>query len=761
MYRTSCAILALCAATSAHAQQADLTDAPDEIIVTGTRSAGRSALQSSAPIDVIHQEALEDSGYADLNRALNFIHPSVNFARAATTASAANTRPVTLRGLSPDQTLVLVNGRRRHGTSILNVNNSIGRGSAGADLDTIPPSAIARIEVLRDGAAAQYGSDAIAGVVNIILRSDASGVWGELFGSITEEGDGEIGAGAVGFGLPLGEGGHFTVTAALRHQEPTNRALVDQRFNRITYRIGDPLTTVASGAANATLPLGAFELYGVGTLTHKVSNNGAGFRVPGFSPIYPNGFLPIIEPTISDIGATLGLRGELGGLQLDISHTFGRNEANFRVSDTANVSLGAASPTEFDSGGVTYQQHVTDAVVTLPLPRLLASANVAAGAQYRSENYAIRNGEPDAYFGLGADGFAGFNPRTPTDAGRDAYALFIDAEVRPFAQLLLGAAVRYDEYSDFGGETTWRATARFDAADGVALRGTVGTGFKAPSLQQQFFSAIQGALSAGQLVTVGTLPVSDPVARAVGAAPLRPERSRNQTFGVVFGPFDGFSFTADYFHIAIEDRIALSEQLGGAAVLAILRQAGITNFQQVRFFTNAVDTTTEGIELTAAWQSEIVPETRLAVLAGYGFFQSRLDALRPNPVLPTLPLLSLKSILFLTEAQPANKFTLQAGIEHRQWEAQLNLTAFGTYESAPLVARQTFDGGESLDLAIGYRFGGLRLTAGVQNLFDARPEGIDDQARFIAATGGSFPTGEETPLGLNGRTYYLRLSGRF
>lgn len=750
-------------ASEANAREAGIDSSNvDEIVVTGTRTEGRAAVESSAPIDIVGGEEILESGYPDLGRALNFLEPGVNFARAATTATAANTRPVTLRGLSPDQTLVLVNGKRWHANAVLNVNNSIGRGSAGVDLDTIPQGAIERIEVLRDGAAAQYGSDAIAGVVNIILKSNASGGYGELLAGITEEGDGANGMAAVSAGFGLGRGGHLTLTALARGQEATNRAFVDQRFDRVTYRIGDPEARVANLAFDAGLPLGTAELYAFGAVTRKISNNAAGFRVPGFSPLYPDGFLPIIEPRIWDFGGTVGVRTDFGRLRADLSYGYGENQADFRVRDTANVSLGLESPTSFDSGGVTYGQHVGDLALSVPIEGVLAGGNIAAGGQYRSERYSIRSGEPQAYFGLGAAGFAGFNPSNPTDAKRDAYAAYLDIELRPVEALLLGGAVRHDHYDDFGGETTWRATARLDAADGMALRGTIGTGFKAPSLQQQYFSAVQGATSQGQLVTVGTLPVADPVARALGASDLKPERSRNTTVGVVFGPFDGFAFTADWFRIRIRDRIALSEQLGGAAVQAILAQAGITGYQQVRFFTNAVDTTTEGVEVTARWQGNLGPETHASVQLGYGWFKSELDRLRANPVLPSLPLLRTKSILFLTEAQPRDKFTAQASLEHGAFDLRANVAAFGTYTSAPLIGAQTFDGKEVVDLAAGYAVAeDIRFVLGVQNLFDARPDEIDGQDLVIGATGGSFPTGEETPIGLNGRSYYARLTARF
>jgi iron complex outermembrane receptor protein len=762
----SAAVAILAFATSAAAQDVDtgIREGQDDtdIVVTGTRSSGRRALESSAPIDVVSAEALADTGYPDLGRALNTLQPSISFPRAATTATAANTRPVTLRGLSPDQTLVLVNGKRRAANAVLNVNNSIGRGAAAVDLDTIPEAAIERIEVLRDGAAAQYGSDAIAGVVNIILKSNANGGAGELLGGITEAGDGATGLASASAGLPLGADGHLTATVSARYGEPTNRALVDQRFGRVTYRIGDPRSAITSGALDAALPLGGLELYAFGTVTRKRSDNGAGFRVPGFSVLYPNGFLPIISPTITDLAATAGARGEVGGVRVDLSQGFGENRAEFRVHDTANGSLGAASPTRFDSGGVRYRQWVTDLTLSRPLDGVLAGGNLAAGGQYRREGYRIRSGEPAAFFGLGADGFPGFNPRDPVDATRGAWAVFADVEFRPVAALLFGGSARYDRYDDFSGRATWRATARFDAAPGLAIRGTLGTGFRAPSLQQQYFSAVQGATSAGRLVTVATLPVGDPIARALGAADLKPESSRNATAGVVFGPFDGFSFTADYFHIRIRDRIALSEQLGGAAVAAVLARNGISGFSQVRFFTNAVDTTTQGVEVTARWSGAIASETRLSIAGGYSWLESRLDSLRGNAVLPTLPLLATKSILFLTDAQPRAKATLQADLTHQRWNASLNLAAFGTYTSAPLVAKQVFGGKETIDLALGYRLSdGIRLRGGVLNLFDARPDPILDQAALVASTGGSFPTGEETPIGVNGRSYYLRLSASF
>lgn len=763
---TSAGLACFCLVTPALSQE--LADSrstaeskTDAIVVTGTRSAGRRALESAVPVDVVTEQELSATGYPDLNRALNFLEPAINFPRAATTATAANTRPFTLRGLSPDQTLVLVDGKRRHTNAVLNVNNSIGRGSAGVDLDTIPQNAIQRIEILRDGAAAQYGSDAIGGVVNIILKDNARGGSAELLGGITEAGDGLNGLAAINGGMPIGESGHLTLGAIARAQEATNRALVDQRFGRVTYRIGDPEASLFGGSLNFAMRLGGAELYGFATGARKVSNNGAGFRVPGSSPLYPDGFLPIIEAQILDLAGTVGIAFELAGFGIDLSQSYGRNEADFTVFDTANFSLGLASPTRFDSGGVTYEQYVTDLTATRPLP-ILAGGNIAAGAQYRRESYRIREGEAAASAGTGADGFVGFAPRVPVNQDRSAFAFFLDVELRPVEALLIGGAVRYDEYDDFGGAATWRVSARADLVDGLALRGSLGTAFRAPSLQQQNFSAVQGALSRGQLVSVATLPVDDPIAQALGAAELRAERSDNYSAGIVLQPTARLALTLDAFHIKIRDRIALSEQLGGSAVNAILTNAGVAGFSEVRFFTNAVDTNTTGVEATARWAGFIGPDTRLSLDVGFALYESDLKTLRPNPVLPGLPLLGTKSILLLTEGQPSDKLTAQATVEHRSIEARAALTRFGSYESLPLVATQTFEGGMSVDLSLAYEvLPGLRMTAGVQNVLDDRPDEIAEQVNFIAATGGSFPTGEETPLGGNGRSYFVQLSGRF
>ncbi len=746
------------------AQEAPAATPNDVIVVTGSRSPGRLALEASAPISVVTADDLQSRGFGDLSRSLQYLEPSLNYPRSATTATSANSRALTLRGLSPDQTLILINGKRRHATSILNINNAVGRGAAGVDLDLLPTAAVERIEVLRDGAAAQYGSDAIAGVVNLVLRDDAEGGFAFAQAGVTGDGDGANALLGGWWGLRLPNDGRLTVSGEARTQEPTNRANVDRRLGRVTYQFGDPEMHIASLALNASLPLGHGEAYGFATLSRKDSTNPAGFRLPTFAPaVFPNGFLPKINPVITDFGAAVGWRSEpLAGWLIDAGYAFGFNEAAFAVTETVNASLGAASPTRFDAGSVRYEQGVLDLTASRPLT-LFAGGNLAFGLQHRHESYESARGEPNATFGAGADGFAGF---TGFSGERDARAAFVDLEVEPTERVLLTAALRFDDYDDFGEATTWRTSARFAVTDSLAVRGSLGTGFRAPSLQQQQFRLASGALSgAGVLTNVGTLPVSDPVARLLGAQPLRPEDSRNAGFGAVFNT-GAFTLTADWFRIEIDDRIVLSEQFGGAAVRALLTTAGVTNFQEVRFFTNAVDTTTEGVEIAARYQVDLPANGRLNLGIAYANAETTIDLLRPNPVLPTAPYLLTRSRLLLDSAQPEHRARFEANYERGPLSLQANVSYFGPYSSAGLGNAFPQKWGEKtvVDLSGRYMLGDrFTIGAGVQNVGDVLPDqfSFNDVPAIIAATGSSFPTGEESPIGVNGRTFFVRLETRF
>ena len=735
----------------------------EQIIVTGTRATGHTAANAAVPVDVIDAERLVETGYPDLGRALEFAEPAVNFPRAQTTPSSANTRPVTLHGLSPDEVLVLVDGKRWHDSAVINTNFAVGRGSAPFDLSTIPVSAIDHIEILPDGAAAQYGSDAIAGVVNIILKSNAEGGFVDAQGGITQQGDGKSIDGAFNRGFALDGGGHVTVSGEVGDQQSTNRAALDQRYGRVTYGIGDPAQQDTNFAVTASYPVSivAGELYGDLLVSRKDSSSAVTFGVPGTSPLYPNGFQPKVNPLLWDVGETVGLRGAVtGDLSFDLSNSFGFSYAGFTDIDTANASLGLASPTTFDAGSASYLQDVTNLTFNRPLPGILAGGNLAAGFEYRTESYALGRGEPASFAGSGAVGFPGFNPRIPVDNSRDAGAGFVDLELKPVDWLTLGGAGRYDHYSDFGGAPTWKASARAEATDWLAFRGSASTGFRAPSLQQEFYSSITTVANGADksLVNVGTFQVADPIARALGAQPLKAESSHDYSAGMVVTPSPRLTLTADLFRTDIDNRIALSDALSGSGVTSVLDKAGITNVQQVAYFTNALKTRTQGYDLTARYSGDIDEATQYDLAFGYDRSPTSILGLTKNPALPQLALIGVHSRTLLTEAQPVDKLSASVTLDHDPFSGSVTATRYGKYIDAPILDPQNFSAKTIIDLAGSSRLSDrISLTVGILNVGDVYPDKLQELALAYKSFGNSFLYGEETPWGTDGRAFYARL----
>jgi iron complex outermembrane receptor protein len=761
---------ALCAAADSTPDASSSTPGAtvvEEVIVTGTRAADRTALTSMSPVDVVTGEQLKRTGYADLARALELTEPALNFPRPQTTPTAANTRAITLKGLSPDEVLVLVNGKRWHTTAVINTNFAVGRGSAPFDLSTIPVAAIDHVEVLRDGAAAQYGSDAVAGVINIILKGNSSGGLVDLNGGVTEKGDGAHGDLGFSRGYALGESGRVTVSAAAGKSEASNRAAIDQRYGRVTYRIGDPDIVTTSLAVSALQPVVSIggEIYDDVLFSRKDSTNTPNFRPPGTSPLYPNGYVPKVNPVIWDGGNTLGLREKLANeVALDLSNTLGYSRADFTIRGTSNPALGLTSPTQFDAGTATYWQDVTDLNFGRRLPDLLAGTNVAAGLEYRYEHYELGQGEPNSYFGAGSDGFPGFNPHIPVDNGRSAESAFMDVEVKPLSWLSVDGAGRYDHYSDFGGAATWKASTRAEATEWLAFRASASTGFRAPSLQQEYFSSITSVANGANkgFVNVGTYQVGDPIARALGATPLRAEKSHDQSAGVVLKPTESISITADVFRTDIDNRIALSDALSGAAVTSVLVAHGITNVQQAAFFTNAIDTRTQGYDVAAKFKGSIAAGTTYDLSFGFEHSPTEVRSLLPNQVLPALPLIGVHARTLLTQAQPKDKLTSQATVDHGPFTATLAVTRYGEYVDAPILDPQTFGAKTIVDVSLGAHVGSQWLVScGVLNIGNVHPDPLAEANLAYKTFGGSYVYGEESPFGVDGREYYARLQFQF
>ncbi|MDM7955772.1 TonB-dependent receptor [Blastomonas sp.] len=796
------------------ANETDVVEQPTDgdLVVTGSRVA-RSRLDTLAPVDVIDSPDLVKQGTPELGQALANMAPSINFPRPAIADGTDHIRPAVLRGLSPDQTLVLLNGTRRHASALVNVNGTVGRGSSAVDLNAIPVIAVDRIEILRDGASAQYGSDAIAGVINLRLREAREGggfqVNSGIFHTHVREArdpdgrnvtDGHNMSIAGWQGFAIGAEGFLTLSAEYIKRNPTNRSGLDPRVTptRVTARFGDPELETKTVFANFGMPVGdMWEIYATGGYQHR-DGESAGFRrierdinnidLRTGRPIIPDGFLPRIGMKVSDLSLGGGLRGDVGGFKADFNVTYGRNAIDISTLNTLNGSLGPASPRDFYAGKLTYDQLTAgvDAVRSwdVGLARPLA---LALGAEYRREGYAIGAGEPASYeYGpdraggraAGAQLFPGFRPDNEIDANRDSYAVYaeLDAGVTPWFDLAI--AGRYEDYSDFGSTANGKVSGRIEFMPGLALRATASTGFRAPSLQQQnyrstvpVFRVINGVSTP---VETQTFPVTDPVAIALGARPLEPEKSTNFSVGGVFAS-GGFELTIDAYQIKIRDRIVLSENILGQApgapgatptqiaIYNLVNTTGATTiYAGGRFFINGVDTTTRGIDIVARYRIATGSAGRFDLSAAANFNETTVDRVPTTAPLAALPvppdLFSRTNLLAFEEGTPGHKYVLSA-----DWESA---SGFG------LLARLNIYGSvlhalndPALDAETGRRAlldMEARVQVGDQLTFALGGSNITDTyARALPAARnvqGAIPFSSYSPFGNNGRYLYARVA---
>jgi iron complex outermembrane receptor protein len=633
----------------------------EELVVTGSRGEPRSKLDTLAPVDVVSAKQITRSGTTELAQALSFALPSLNFTRPAVTDGTDTVRPATLRGLSPDETLVLINSKRAHAASLVNLNGSIGYGSGAVDLNTIPAVAISSVEVLRDGASAQYGSDAIAGVINLRLREASSGGYASVTygqydtdvktrpslspipGVVLQPDQHRNDGGATTItgwqGLPLFGTGFLTISAEAKIQQHTTRAGPDPRqqyafvggvagafdpreltYDRYNNWYGDPKLDQYTGYANAGYDLAnGVHLYGWGSYQFRDAFSAANVRRSiqqnagsNITSVYPDGFLPKIEGKVRDASLAGGATGKAGDWTWDASVVYGRNEFHFGVTDSINTSIGPTSPHEFDAGKLIYSQTVGNLGLTRTVQMDGRAVNLAAGLEVRGENYQIKAGEPASYInggfftqpgvlgGTGSQSFAGFSPANATDKSRTSEAVYVEAESK-FGPLDLDGAARYEHYSDFGDVLTGKLGGRFEVTDDLALRASVSNGFRAPSLQQSYITTTSTNFVGGLPVQTILLPPSDPRAKLIGASPLNPEKSTNVSGGGVFRN-GGFSLTVDAYYIKIKDRIVLSDILQQANVIALFKAGGVNDIGGVRFFTNGVDSETKGVEAVASYK---------------------------------------------------------------------------------------------------------------------------------------------------------------
>jgi iron complex outermembrane recepter protein len=900
------------AATPGPAVSTPVDEDPNStIIVTGTRRTDRTVADSPVPIDVISSEAITNTGATETNKILNQLVPSFNFPQPAIADGSDALRPATLRGLSPDQTLVLINGKRRHVSALLNVNGTVGRGSAAVDLNLVPGLAISRIEVLRDGASSQYGSDAIAGVINIQLKKAnhggrASVTYGKYVATLddvantrglqlnaagqpqldpndtryllaTSNGERKVRDGAqlttgINVGLPIGAAGYVNLTGEYRDRKATNRQALDLRpnyirpsattfdpreagFDRLNFRFGDPKTKDFNLFVNTGYDFaGGFELYGFGSYGHRNSESAANFRqqsnaanrdfsvlapnvVPNnanFVALTPDGFLPLINTKLRDYAGTIGVRGAFGGWKTDLSIGRGHNKFDYQINDSLNTSFGPASQTSFDAGGLRYGQTIANLDLTHDYAVGFAKPlSVAVGAEYRREDFQIRPGDFQSYAigplfrpaittsaancttqqgvfnattglcsfpgraaGAGAQGFPGIPANSATDVNRHSYAGYVELDADPVEGMSVTLAGRYEHFSDFGSTVNGKLAARFEPVEGYALRGSISNGFRAPSLQQQFFTTTSTNFINGVPVDIATLAVSSPAARALGARDLKPEKSLNLSVGATANPLRGLTFTADAYSIKIKDRIVLTETLGNGGtgntaavqgqVTALLARLGFPQVAAGRFFINGLDTTTRGIDVVGSYRWRAGNLGNWTLTAAYNYnktkIDKRLNAVGPLSTIPGLVLFGRVEGVRFTDGQPRDKVVLSADGDIGKFGVTARTTRYGKVVSPgatnsltdpnSLTARGPDDillGRKWItDLEVRFKPAqSVEMAFGANNAFDVYPSRSPFGPR-PAAVGGVFPVNQQyipysifSPFGFNGRFLYGRLSVNF
>jgi iron complex outermembrane receptor protein len=798
-----------------HAQDAAVEQV-QEVIVTGTRRAGVTLTQTSTPVDVVSGEALQRQGASDLNDALKTAVISLNVQKFVAQDASAFVRPFSLRGLPPDQTLVLVNGKRRHRSAVVQITNQpLAAGAQGPDLSAIPSIAVDRIEVLRDGAAAQYGSDAIAGVINFQLKRQSEGVtaiarYGQFY-----EGDGEDYNLQLNAGVPLATDGFLNLSAELSssaktsrgRQRPDAQALIDAGNTAVpvpAQRWGAPKVDAARFFFNAELPATeAVTAYAFGNMGQASAESDFFYRpltrgdvfasvpltdTPGgprfsFASRFPGGFAPVFRSNMLDMSLTAGAKGEAsGGLRYDFSAGLAQNEIEFKLDNTVNPSLGPASPSSFRAGELQQREARLNADFVYPLETgvFVEPLNVAFGAEYRRETFEIKAGEPASYqagpfasvrdpdtgriigLAVGSSGFPGYTPASAGAFSRSNWAAYLDLETEVVENLTLGAAARYEDFSDFGTTFNWKLTARYELFDGFALRGSVNTGFRAPTPGQSNISDVATNIDplTGGLLLIATRPPTDPIAQFYGARPLKEEESKNYAVGAVLD-IDGWVLTADYFNIEVEDRIALTSRItitpaDQAALAARGTPAG--DLQSVRFFGNFFDTETEGVDvvLSKSWALDL---GKLGLTAAANYTRSKVTNLRdPRAV-------DRERRIEIGHFNPRWRGNVTGTWQRGPWNVLVRASYYGKWIDAvpnasptALSFDQTFGAEWLVDAEVSYDVtDNINVAVGADNLLDAYPDRDRRQAQIN--NGIVYP--QFSPFGFNGGFWYLRLTGKF
>jgi len=800
-----------------------------KVVIVGSRAAPRSVGESAVPVDIISGEEFESQGITDMNSMLAVSVPSFNVNAQPISDAATLVRPANLRGLPPDSTLILLNGKRRHRSAVITfLGGGLSDGSQGPDISVIPSIALKQIEVLRDGAAAQYGSDAIAGVMNFVLKDSSSGGQVQLNSGQFFEGDGASTELSVNVGTELSERGFANFSLEYKTADPTSRsvqrddaaalaALRAAGNDDVIGEIADPAQVWGSPEIKGDYKLFAnlgvdlsnnSQWYMFGNFAEREVEGGFYYRNPftrsgvnadgngnhlvidltpndglscpvfpagdlaglrnvfadpncfAFNEMLPGGFTPSFGGTVTDQSLVTGYSKEFdSGFNYDVSVTYGKNQVDFNIKNTINPSLGPDTPMEFSPGSYSQEEKGFNFDMSYPVGRV----NIASGFEYRDEAFGIKAGDEASYtvgpyaadgFGIGSNGFPGFQPRDAGEWSRSNWAAYVDAEIDVSDSFFMSLATRFEDYSDFGFTENSKVAGRFQWTDEVAIRAAVSTGFRAPTVGQSNVRNVTTAFGNNGLEDQATLPPTNPISIQKGGQPLNPEQSKNFSIGSVM-EFENLFITVDYYRIKVEDRISLtSPQALTAQDISDLVNQGVTDatsYSSVRFFTNDFDSRTQGIDLVANYTTNWFDgDTTLGLV--YNWTDTQVDISSSNTISATRARL-------LEENLPDIRATLSMNQKWDQWRATVRYNHYSGYyedhldsEAFPIEEDRSF----TLDVELGYDINdNFNLVLGAQNITDETPG--DNPWAGIA--GAKYAV--TSPFGFNGGYYYFRLGYDF
>ena len=844
----------------------------DEVVLVGSRNKNRTVANTPVAVDIIDVTELASAGpQVSINDILNYVAPSFTSTSQTISDGTDHIDPAALRGLGPDQVLVLVNGKRRHNTSLVNVNSTVGRGSVGTDMNAIPSYAIKSIQLLKDGAAAQYGSDAIAGVINIILKENSGfsiqANSNANIGSATNNHQGGIdGEGFqvdANYGIPLSDdGGFINFTGSLSTREPSSRAgftgysgsifngansvewvgfnsgkgsditqysfsdiqlfaqgvdhfdlslknqinaatsmsdlqsllnfnttdaeLATRGLTRADFnmRVGQSQLRSGKFFANMEFPVNDdLEFYAFGGMSYRNGNAGGFYRRPdqsrAYTGLYRAGFLPEINSDVKDKSIAIGIRGKQGDWDVDFSNTWGQNSFDFNISNSVNATMLSASPVSVNAGGFSFSQNTTNIDVSRFFEDKLEGLNVAFGAEYRLENYQIFAGQEESwatydingniwngdaalqvkdFFGRGRPGgiqvFPGFRPENERNAHRNSYAAYADVEADITENWLVSGALRYENYSDFGSTLNWKLATLYKLSDNINLRGAASTGFRAPSLQQQNFNTISTNFINGVPIEIKTASNDSAEAQAVGIPQLKQEESFSTSLGLTAKlPEANITLTVDGYFIAIEDRVVLT---GNFAL------SSDPNADAARFFANAIDTETRGVDVNISHRTTVLGDVSLTTDLAFAYAETKkVDDIHASPQLASQlnSYFGERDQYFLELAQPRVKANLSHSLKGDKWNAFIRNSYFGSVFN-PDGVHQEFGAKVITDISFGFNVTeDLTFTVGSSNIFDVYPDRTPNNSVENLTSGNQFIYPRVTSqFGINGRTAFARLN---